>query len=154
MVVKNNDIFLNKRVANTNDSTLGILFHNEIPIGFVVEDEPRAVKVIGETRIPAGKYKLSIRKLKTPMTIKYRNKYKWFKNHIELEKVPGFTGIYVHIGNTEKDTMGCQIIGLDASIALGHFVNMRSTLLFQEWYNDVYFALESGLTIYWEITDN
>lgn len=154
MVVNNNDIFLNKRVANTKESTLGILFHNTKPIGFVVEDEPRTIKVVGETRIPSGKYKLIIQKTETSKTIEYRSKYKWFKNHIELENVPNFTSIYVHVGNTEKDTMGCQVIGLDASIALGDFVNMRSALLFEEWYTDVYKALSNGLTVYWEIKDN
>lgn len=153
MRVVNNDTFINKRVANTNNSTLGILYLNTTPIGFVIEDEPRVTKVVGETRIPAGKYKLAINKTITPKTSEYRAKYPWFEYHIELQNVPGFTNVYVHVGNTEKDTMGCQVIGLDATTVNGEFVNMRSGALFAEWYKEVYHALELGFTVYWEVKD-
>lgn len=153
MRVVNNDTFINKRVANTNNSTLGILYLNTTPIGFVIEDEPRVTKVVGETRIPKGRYKLVINRTETPKTLEYRTKYAWFKYHIELQDVPGFTNVYVHIGNTEQDTMGCQVIGLDASTANGEFINMRSGALFAEWYKETYHALELGFTVYWEIKD-
>lgn len=154
MIVNNNDVFWNKRVSNTNDSSLGILHHNNKPIGFIIEDEPRLVKKVGETRIPSGKYKLSIQKAETPMTLKYREKYPWFHNHIQLDNVPNFTGIYVHIGNRQTDTMGCQIIGLDATTVNGEFEIRQSTVLFKEWYQAVYSALLLGHYIYWDVTDN
>lgn len=154
MIVKHNDIFWNKRVSNTDNSSLGILHLNKKPFGFVIEDEPRVTKVVGETRIPAGKYKLVIQKASTPKTLEYRAKYPWFKNHIELQNVPNFTGIYVHVGNRQADTMGCQVIGIDATTVNGEFENKNSTVLFKEWYEAVYPALEKELNIFWEVTDN
>ena len=54
------------RVSSQDDSTSGILF--DVVNGkrkflcYTLEDEQRDVKVWGETRIPAGEYKLSLRK--------------------------------------------------------------------------------------------
>ena len=154
MIVKHNDAFTNKRVANTKESTLGILYHNTSPIGFIIEDEPREKKVINETRIPAKSYKLKINYQETPLTLKYREKYAWFKNHIEIVGVENFTGVYIHIGNTEKDTAGCQVVGKLAAISEGEFINKESTALFQEFYLAVYPALVEGKTIYYNIIDN
>ena len=143
----------NIRVASTNDSTLGILYIDNVPQGFVIEDEHREVKVKGETRIPAGAYKLGIRKDITPMTQKYRDKYYWFDKHIELLDVPNFTGVYIHIGNFENNTEGCQIIGFDASTSRGEFRNKQSTLMFKMLYEKLYPLLENGANIYYEIID-
>ena len=145
---------INKRVASTSNSTIGILIIDGKPSGFVIEDEKRAVKVMGETRIPAGKYKLGIRKEMTPLTRKYRNRYGWFKYHIELLDVPNFTGIYIHVGNTEKDTAGCQIIGKTAGMREGEYVNMQSSICYREFYQSVYPLLKRGDEITYEIIDN
>lgn len=144
---------INQRSYHTKDSTLGILVVNGIPFGFVIEDEPRLVKVKGQTRIPAGRYKLVLRKEDTPLTLKYRKKFPWFKYHIELENVPDFTGIYIHIGNTEKDTDGCQVIGMSAHISGGQFVNSESTSCFMSFYQVIYPLLEAGEEVYYTIID-
>lgn len=142
---------VNKRVAETKDSTLGVLFVDNKPFGFVIEDEQREVKIKGETRILAGKYKLAIKKEKTPLTLKYQKKYDWFKYHIELLDVPNFSSIYIHIGNFEYDTDGCQIIGEQAYIAKGNFANKYSTKCFKRFYELVYPLLEKEEEIYYEI---
>jgi hypothetical protein len=124
-----------------------------IRYGFIIEDEPRDVKVQNETRIPAGKYRLKINKLYTPLTLKYKAKYPWFKYHIELENVPKFTGIYVHVGNKESETAGCQLINKDLTIIDNEFVGKFSTDLFKEWYEVTYSGLEKGFELYWQIID-
>ena len=43
---------LNKRAYATRKSTLGCLVVDGEPFGFVIEDEPREVKVKGHTRAP------------------------------------------------------------------------------------------------------
>ena len=71
---------------------------------FVIEDEYREVKVKGETRIPAGVYKLVL--VDSPkFTPIYKHKM------IMLLDVPGFSGILIHPGVKEKDTDGCLLPG-------------------------------------------
>jgi hypothetical protein len=145
--------FTNNRVASTTDSTLGIFYIDNTPVGFVIEDEPRAVKLKGETRIPSGVYTLGIRKELTPLTKKYRAKFRWFEYHIELLNVENFTNIYIHIGNFEKDTAGCQIIGFDASTIEGEFRNKNSTAFYQMFYQKVYPLLKQGVNLQYQIID-
>src|SRR5690606_2699229 len=77
-----------QRFSDNTDSTLGLMFkiigYEGKPRlhfnSFVIEDEYREVKVKGETRIPAGRYELKIRKQDTPLTLKYRKRYpEWFQ---------------------------------------------------------------------------
>ena len=56
------------RISSGSDSTSGVLFDvtdndNKKFLGYTLEDEYRNEKVAGETRIPAGEYKVAIRKV-------------------------------------------------------------------------------------------
>ena len=143
----------NKRIAHTNDSTLGILFIEQHPFGFVIEDEPRIVKVKGETRIPSGRYRLQINNDLTPLTKKYIQRFPWFERHIELKNVPNFSNVYIHVGNTDDDTEGCQVIGFKASINNEEFINERSVDCYKEFYENVYPLLKRGEEVYYTIND-
>jgi hypothetical protein len=144
---------INKRAYATNECTLGILIIDNKPFGFVIEDEPRIVKVKGETRISAGRYKLGLQMALTPLTEKYKEKYPWFKHHIELMNVPNFTGVYIHIGNFESDTMGCQIIGKSAHIHPKGFSNSESVKCYKEFYEKVYPLLSANKQVFYTIID-
>lgn len=75
---------------------------------FTVEDGHRDVKEYGNTRIPAGTYKLIKRRHGG-----FYNKYKKRFGHDyvwQLENVPGFTDILIHIGNYKEDTKGCLLL--------------------------------------------
>lgn len=69
---------------------------------FVLEDRIRkaGVKVKGETAIPTGKYEVVL-------AFSPKNQ----KDMPLLLEVPGFTGILIHIGNKDKDTEGCLLVG-------------------------------------------
>jgi len=92
--------------------TLGLLYVDGQFACFTLEDEPRDVKVAGETRIPAGSYKLAL-KFSPSMSPKYGH------DMIHIQDVPGFEGIYVHRGNTETDTRGCILVGDSAHFSYG-----------------------------------
>lgn len=63
-------------------------------------------------RVKAGKYALKFRKVVSEKTQKYRDNYsEFFSWHIELQDVAGRTFIYIHIGNSVKDTLGCVLVG-------------------------------------------
>lgn len=149
--------FILQRFADNKESTLGLLFKVGVVRPFrcyTLEDEFRESKLTKETRIPAGIYKLVIQKIETPKTIAYRKKYPWFENHIMLENVPGFIGIYIHVGNTDDDTDGCILLGDGANnntITQGAI--STSTESFRRFYLEVYADLKAGHTITLEIRD-
>lgn len=138
------DIYL-RRFSDDGDSTLGGLYIDSKLFAFTLEDEFREVKKKGETRIPAGVYKLGIKKSVTPLTEKYRNKYSWFKYHIEILNVAEFQNVYIHIGNYETHTDGCVLLGSGAEIRDEKSeIISKSTERFKKFYNIIYPLLEKN----------
>jgi len=102
------------RFSSQNKSTLGMLF--DITDGreflcFTLEDEHRDVKVMNETRIPSGTYKLKLR-TEGGFNDRYSKKYgSMHKGMIHVQDVPGFEYILFHTGNTDENTGGCLLLG-------------------------------------------
>lgn len=89
-----------KRKWKTKVSTIGELYVNGEFLAFTLEDPIRAKKVDGDTAIPAGNYRVQLT---------YSERFK--KILPILLDVPGFSGIRIHAGNTNKDTLGCLLVG-------------------------------------------
>ena len=93
------------RFSSQTDCTHGILFE-VTDIGkrflcYTLEDEHRALKVKGETRIPAGTYNIKLRKeggFNQRYTKKYSNIH---RGMLHVVDVPGFEYILIHTGNTD-----------------------------------------------------
>lgn len=60
-----------------------------------------AWKVHGKTAIPAGVYRISL-----------ENSPRFGPDTLTVHNVPGFTGVRMHAGNTEADTEGCPLLGM------------------------------------------
>lgn len=103
------------RIFSGDDSTVGVLGVDDKPFCFACEDEKRLVKVHGETRIPTGTYEIKYRDAGSMVT-RYRDRYPWHKGMLHLQDVPGFEFIYIHIGNTDADTLGCILVGNGATL--------------------------------------
>lgn len=100
------------RIAKKSKYTIGKLYIGGEYFCDTIEDTDRGLtqtmtdaqikskKVYGQTAIPTGTYRV---------IISYSNKFK--RQMPLLLNVPGFLGIRVHSGNTEKDTEGCLIVG-------------------------------------------
>lgn len=70
-------------------------------------------KVFGKTAIPAGKYTVAVtfsNRFQKPMT--------------EIEKVPGFSGIRIHQGMSNSDSLGCILISKKRGTEPGHLAAM------------------------------
>ena len=154
--------YILQRFSDNRDCTLGLLFKkivygNEFRLNFqayTLEDEYREVKEMKETRIPSGFYELGLQSIETPKTLAYRTKYPWFKNHIEIQKVPNFKGVYIHIGNKDEDTDGCLLLGDTANnnnVAIGEITT--STVAFKRFYEVVHEALLKKEKVFLEIRD-
>ena len=104
------------RFSSQKDSTNGLLFQKTESFGlqflcYTLEDEQRALKVKGETRIPAGIYDIQFRKEGG-----FHNKYsKRFSNihkgMLQVMDVPNFDYILLHCGNTDEHSSGCLLLG-------------------------------------------
>lgn len=81
---------------------------------YTLEDQHRdGEKVQGETRIPAGTYKLELYPHGTRFHPKYLETYgaEFHKGMLRVCDVPGFEGVLIHKGNYHDDTEGCLLLG-------------------------------------------
>lgn len=111
-----------KRIAKKSTYTIGKLYIDGQYICDVLEDKDRGLtqsmsleeikkkKVYGETAIPTGTYKVNMNTVSPKF--KDRSWAKPYNGKIpRLLNVPGFDGILVHPGNSDKDTYGCLLVG-------------------------------------------
>tara|TARA_R100001015_G_C4634402_1_gene200859 strand:- start:6016 stop:6516 length:501 start_codon:yes stop_codon:yes gene_type:complete len=114
------------RISSGPESTSGILFivddSAENPHGegfrckrsfvcYTLEDEHRDEKKYGETRIPAGTYKIKLRK-EGGYHQKYSKRFpKIHRGMLHITDVPNFEYILIHCGNTDEHTAGCLLVG-------------------------------------------
>lgn len=96
----------------TKDCTVSKLYIDGRFECYVLEDESRVVKVRGETRIPAGRYRIVMHP-KSRFQAQYLKKFGEVHRFgmLLLQKVPGFDGVLIHIGNTDDDSDGCLLVG-------------------------------------------
>jgi hypothetical protein len=162
--------FTNQRRFHTEnnpkgDYTLGIVTCDFDPYKcFIIEDTFREIKIPGETRFKAGLYPLALRKEDTPLTIKHRASYTkhpdgvWFKAnpnfyHIEITKIPNYTGVYNHAGIDDKHTEGCQLHCYGFDLSKDDMPGSLSVKATNDFYALVYPLLIDGKVIWWEAKD-
>jgi len=127
------------RRLNSEKSCIGELYIDGEFFCNTLEDRVReeGVKVQGQTAIPAGRYKV---------IADWSNRFQKIMPHILA--VPGFEGIRIHCGNSDKDTSGCLLLGLytgeDNFISQSRdtFYNFKEKILGQE---NVFITLENEL---------
>lgn len=101
------------RYISSNEATLSRVSIDGQFECYGLEDEYRAVKVPGETRIPEGTYKVTLRK-EGGFHARYSKDRRFRDIHVGMlwvRDVPGFEYILIHVGNFEKDTEGCLLLG-------------------------------------------
>jgi len=103
------------RFSSQVDSTSGLLFEvtdiRKHFLCYTLEDERRAFKVKGETRVPAGTYKIELR-TEGGFHGRYDKKYPGVHiGMLHIQDVPNFEYILIHTGNTDEHTAGCLIVG-------------------------------------------
>ena len=147
------------RISSGTDSTNGILLEsieqgNEIDgcwkqrkfLAYTLEDEKRDKKILGETRIPEGVYKMGLRK-----TGGYHARYSKRFPHIHIGMlhvldVPGFEYILIHCGNTDEHTAGCLLVGdsqENNQITTDGFIG-KSTQAYKRIYSRIAEAIDCG----------
>lgn len=127
------------RFSPTKKSTYGMLFNSTDRdpkfLCYILEDPYQPKKVYGNTCISDGTYKIELR-TEGRLHEKYSEKFPEFhQGMLWINDVPDFTDIYLHIGNSPKDTHGCPLVGDDAKSNLGdkHSI-FRSTRAYKRIY--------------------
>lgn len=126
-----------KRVAKRPTYTIGWLYVDGVKFCDTIEDKDRGLtqsmpvaeikkrKVYSQTAIPTGTYTISMNTV-SPKYSK-RDFYKKLCNGKvpRLLNVPGYDGVLIHVGNTERDTAGCILVGQNTSV--GKVLNSQVT---------------------------
>lgn len=132
-----------KRQQCGKTSTLGQLYVNGAPECFILEDTDRQLelnpeaKIAGNTCIPRGTYRV---------IITFSNRFK--KDLPLLVDVPGYAGVRIHPGNTDKDTEGCLLPGTSFAASDGGYVVNNS----REAFRRLFLKLEEAFDKNEEIT--
>jgi hypothetical protein len=143
------------RYVDDGKTTLGLLYVDGKYFGVTLEDTYHEIKVAGETRIPAGTYEIKFQPELTDLTKTYRERYPdWFTNHLHLQNVPGFSGIYIHPGITNVHTKGCILVSNAFSVVSdGNLVLDRAPDTFKKLYLRLSAALNQGSRLRIKIKD-
>lgn len=137
-----------QRLFVRDGAQIGMLGVDEAPLCFTLEDEPRAVKVPGQTCIAAGRYELKLRTF-GGLYEKYRLRFPWNEpGMLWLQDVPNFTDVMMHCGANKEDTAGCVLVGRGALI-FGALT--ESATAYQVLYNKISAALLNSEQCYLDV---
>lgn len=146
------------RYSSQKDSTLGALFNitdgKKEFLCYTLEDEYREIKIMHETRIPAGTYEITLRNF-GGFHKKYSTRFPQFhKGMLWVRDVPGFQYILIHCGNDDDDTSGCLLVGdtQTNNITSDGFVG-SSINAYRRIYPPIANALEAGEKVEITYTD-
>lgn len=113
---------------------------------YTLEDEHREEKVMHETRVPAGRYRITLR-TEGGTHARYIKKYPdMHKGMLWVRDVPNFKWILIHTGNTDEHTSGCLLTGLTSDSSKG-FIG-RSVDAYKAIYPRIAAALENGEDVF------
>jgi len=148
------------RFSSEADSTNGLLFEiTDIGrkfLAYTLEDEARVLKVRGETRIPAGIYKVELRK-EGGFHERYTKKYPGIhRGMLHVTDVPGFEYILIHTGNTDEHTAGCLLVAdsqENNQLLPDGFIG-KSVNAYKRIYPRIASAIANGEEVYIEYIDH
>ena len=147
------------RFSSQEDSTSGLLFEkNDLGLKFLcytLEDERRVLKVRGETRIPAGKFNITLRTV-GGITQKYAKRFPGIhKGMLWVRDVPNFEYILIHCGNTDDQSAGCLLLGdsQENNIIIKDGFIGKSRNAYKRVYSPIARAIEKGEEVTIEYVD-
>jgi hypothetical protein len=122
------------RNERTETETFGRMFVDGTYVCDTLEDKDRGLKKImtlgtllklkvkGQTAIPVGRYEV-VTNVQSPK-LKDKPAYQFINGMVpRITDVPAYDGVLIHIGNTEKDTEGCILVGTKSDAAVLDIVN-------------------------------
>ncbi|HSI74346.1 MAG TPA: DUF5675 family protein [Lunatimonas sp.] len=141
------------RYIDDGQTTLGLMFLQGKFFAYTLEDTHQDEKIRGNTRIPQGVYPLELNRNVTGLTQTYRNKFAWFDFHVEIKEIPNFDRVYIHIGNTHVDTMGCILIADGVNAADPQKMITHSRMAFERFYKTIHPLLNGNRKLTIQLLD-
>ena len=133
-----------RRFLSNDEATLSQVLLDGVHQCYGLEDEHRDIKVNGETRIPAGAYKVGIR-AEGGFHKRYSKKFADIhRGMLQVLDVPGFELILIHVGNNDDDTAGCLLVGQTCLGTPDMLTVGSSVLAYKALYQAVIDAAEAG----------
>lgn len=128
-----------QRIARRDKYTIGRLYIDGVRFCDILEDTDRGLtsemteaeikrrKVYGKTAIPTGTYDVQLsyspKFANRPWVTKYRGMLPL------INGIPGFSRVFLHVGNTADDTDGCPLLGQNTIVGKV----TQSTVTFQQF---------------------
>ncbi len=141
------------RINETKNATLGNFFINDVRQCYTLENDSDPIKVIGETRIPAGTYPVELRNIGVFYKL-YSEKFGEDHPMLWLRNVPSYQFVLIHIGNYHENTAGCILVGEDSYVGVDNdYCLIDSTIAYKKIYYPIRKALEKGEEVTIEIGD-
>ncbi len=146
------------RYSSGVDDTLGLLFDVTDAawpkfMCYLLQDEHREVKVPGQTRIPAGRYRITLR-TEGGFHQRYSTRFPWHRGMLWLRDVPGFEWILIHPGNDHTHTDGCLLTGDSVYSNVGRAGRLgESVKAYERIYQQIVAALEAGDEVWIQVQD-
>lgn len=141
-----------KRIYNCEDYCISHVYIDGSYICDAIEDTDRGLdnsmseleilkkKIKDKTAIPTGEYNILMNVISPKFSKKEYYKKLCNGKVPRFESVKGFMGVLFHIGNTEKDSSGCIILGQNK--VKGKVINSR--MCFENFYNKLKVAYKIG----------
>jgi len=122
------------RIAQGKESTLSQLYINGMFQCYLLEDKIREVKIPSQTAIPKGVFSLKLNTIGAK-NVQYKKAFgKLHQGMIEISGLPNFSFVYIHTGNTIKDTAGCPLCGFGFQYVEGDFQVTQSIAAYKMIY--------------------
>jgi len=142
------------RFSDNDESTIGLLFVDNVFQCFTLEDQHQDEKVMHETRIPGGEYEITLRTWGG-----FHERYsKTFadihKGTLWIRNIPGFKYVLIHCGNHDGHTSGCVLLGdtCQQNVSNRGYIG-ESMKAYRRVYPPIAAALKSGEKVTIEIID-
>ena len=146
------------RFSSGKAATLGALYvqrgGGKRFLCFTLEDRFQTEKKYSETRIPAGRYRITLR-TEGGHHARYTHMFPAIhRGMLWIRDVPNFEFILIHIGNTDDDTAGCLLVG---DSAVGNVAEKgsigSSKSAYQRIYPTIAEAIEAGEEVWIQYTN-
>lgn len=139
------------RYSDDGNFTTGMLYLKDEFFCFTIEEPEGQPGISPDGRISPGKYPLGFDLNETDFTLKYRQKFNWFKFHLQIKKTGKDSQAYIHCGCTNSETINGIMIVSNADETNVTTLLKNSERLYEHLYSEISDLINKGEPIFIQI---